>query len=425
MNKENINHSDVDLTSNQVQQCPYSAYKTLRDDAPVYQDPKTGFFIVTRYEYVRELLLDTENFSSSFGAAAQKAESNINSDHVKQGVKLFEEKGWIPAPTLAGRDNPNHKEMRSIFDKAFRNSKIKELETIVEKTSYDLIDAFIDKGSCDWVKEFSVPLPLKIIGVQMGIENEEDLWKIKVSTDAFFHRIGMMLTKEQELEAIEREIEGQHYFQPIFEKLRKNPDDSLLSELVNTEIEEWGRTLNDNELHAEMMADTFVGGSETTTNALSAGIKLLIENPDIWKRLKSDPDKYLKVFVEEVLRLESPVQSLMRTAAKDIIFHGVEIPKGSVVNVRYASANRDERAFDDPEKINLDRKKAGSHMAFGSGTHHCLGAPLARRELWWGFKAALDRFKTINFSQNKNDFTYHPHFLLRALKELHIDFEKE
>ena len=358
MSKENINHSDVDLTSNQVQQCPYSAYKTLRDDAPVYQDPKTGFFIVTRYEYVRELLLDTENFSSSFGAAAQKAESNINSDHVKQGVKLFEEKGWIPAPTLAGRDNPNHKEMRSIFDKAFRPSKIKELETIVEKTSYDLIDAFIDKGSCDWVKEFSVPLPLKIIGVQMGIENEEDLWKIKISTDAFFHRIGMMLTKEQELEAIEREIEGQHYFQPIFEKLRKNPDDSLLSELVNTEIEEWGRPLNDNELHAEMMADTFVGGSETTTNALSAGIKLLVENPDIWKRLKSDPDKYLKVFVEEVLRLESPVQSLMRTAAKDIIFHGVEIPKGSVVNVRYAAANRDERAFDEPEKINLDRKKS-------------------------------------------------------------------
>ena len=425
MSKENINHNDVDLTSNKVQQCPYSAYKTLRDDAPVYQDPKTGFFIVTRYKYVRELLLDTENFSSSFGAAAQKAESNINSDHVKQGVKLFEEKGWIPAPTLAGRDNPNHKEMRSIFDKAFRPSKIKELETIVEKTSYDLIDRFIDKGSCDWVKEFSVPLPLKIIGVQMGIENDEDLWKIKVSTDAFFHRIGMMLTKEQELEAIEKEIEGQHYFQPIFEKLRKNPDDSLLSELVNTKIEEWGRPLNDNELHAEMMADTFVGGSETTTNALSAGIKLLIENPDIWKRLKSDPDKYLKVFVEEVLRLESPVQSLMRTAAKDVIFYGVEIPKGSVVNVRYAAANRDERAFDDPEKINLDRKKAGSHMAFGSGTHHCLGAPLARRELWWGFKAALDRFKTISFSGDKNDFTYHPHYLLRALKELHIDFEKE
>ena len=134
----------------------------------------------------------------------------------------------------------------------------------------------------------------------MGIENEEDLWKIKKSTDAFFHRIGMMLSQEEELETIEREIEGQHYFQPIFEKLRKFPNDTLLSELVNTEIEQWGRTLNDNELHAEMMADTFVGGSETTTNALSAGIKLLIEKKDVWGMLKENSEKYLKVFVEEV-----------------------------------------------------------------------------------------------------------------------------
>jgi cytochrome P450 len=315
--------------------------------------------------------------------------------------------------------------MRSIFDKAFRPSKIKELDSVVENTAYDLIDSFIDDGHCDWVKQFSIPLPLKIIGVQMGIKNEEDLWKIKISTDAFFHRIGMMLTKEEELEAIEREIEGQHYFQPIFERLRREPDESLLSELVNTVIEEWGRPLNDNELHAEMMADTFVGGSETTTNALSAGIRLLIENPDTWIKLKSDPDKYLKVFVEEVLRLESPVQSLMRTTACDINFHGVEMPKGSVVNVRYAAANRDERAFENPDKIDLERKKAGSHMAFGSGIHHCLGAPLARRELWWGFKAVTDRFKNMRFTENKNDFKHHPHYLLRALKELHIEFDKE
>ena len=147
--------------------------------------------------------------------------------------------------------------MRNIFDKAFRPSKIKELEGVVKDTAYDLIDSFIADGSCDWVKQFSIPMPLKIIGVQMGIKSDEDLWKIKISTDAFFHRIGMMLTKEEELEAIEKEIEGQHYFQPIFEKLRKNPDETLLSELVNTVIEEWGRPLNDNELHAEMMAMIF------------------------------------------------------------------------------------------------------------------------------------------------------------------------
>ena len=391
-----FNHEEVDLTDVEIQQCPYDAYKKLREDAPVYQDPKTGFFIVTRYEDVRNVLKDTENFKSSYGRP-EKAEGNINSEHVKKGVQLFKEKGWVPAPTLAGRDDPNHKEMRSIFDQAFRPSKIKELEPNVESLSYELINAFIDDGYCDWVKQFSIPLPLKIIGIQMGIENDEDLWKIKKSTDAFFHRIGMMLTQEEELETIEREIEGQHYFQPIFEKLRECPNDTLLSELVNTKIEEWGRTLNDNELHAEMMADTFVGGSETTTNALSAGIKLLIEKKDVWDMLKDNPDKYLKVFVEEVLRLESPVQSLMRNTHKEVELNGVKIPAGSIINVRYAAANRDENIFENPEEINLERKKAGAHMAFGSGTHHCLGAPLARTELYWGFRAAIDSFDEMWF----------------------------
>ncbi len=417
-----VNEEEIDLTNSEIQQCPYDAYKKLREEAPVYQDPKTGFFIITRYDDVRNVLRDTENFKNSLGAAGQKEGANINSDHVKKGIQLFKDKGWVPAPTLAGRDDPNHKEMRSIFDQAFRPSKIKELEPQVESLAYELINKFSADSYCDWVKQFSVPLPLKIIGIQMGIENEDDLWKIKNSTDAFFHRIGMMLSEEEELETIEREIEGQHYFQPIFEELRKCPNQTLLSELVNTEIEAWGRTLNDNELHAEMMADTFVGGSETTTNALSAGMKILIERKDIWNKLKEDPDKYLKTFVEEVLRLESPVQSLMRNAAKDVELNGVKIPKGSVINVRYAAANRDDKFFENPDEINLERKKAGSHMAFGSGIHHCLGAPLARRELYWGFKAALDSFSEVRFADDKNNFEYHPHYLLRSLKELHIEF---
>jgi cytochrome P450 len=173
-----------------------------------------------------------------------------------------------------------------------------------------------------------------------------------------------------------------------------------------------------------MMADTFVGGSETTTNALAAGMKLLIENKDVWQQLKSDPDRYMKTFIEEVVRLESPVQSLMRFCAKDTqLPSGGVVPAGALVNIRFAAANRDERFFDCPEKIDLNRPKAGAHMGFGSGTHHCLGAPLARRELIWGFTAVVDRFADMDFAPGKNDFSYHPHFLLRSLKELHIVFE--
>ena len=265
-----------------------------------------------------------------------------------------------------------------------------------------------------------VPLILHNIGAGA---KEEDIWRIKAWTDAWVQRLGMMLSEEEERWSVEMEIEAQHYFQPIFERLREKPDDSLISVLVNTVIDGWGRPLNDEELHAEMMADTFVGGSETTTNALAAGMKLLIENKDVWAKLKSDPDKYMRNFVEEVLRLESPVQSLMRFTHKDVELDGVTIPAGSVVNVRYGAANRDERFFECPEKLDLDRPKAGAHMAFGSGTHHCLGAPLARRELTWGFQAVVDRFEDMHFAEGLNDFSYHPHFLLRSLKQLNIEFE--
>lgn len=411
----------INLFDLEVQRCPYDAYKALRDDAPVHNIPGTQMYVVTRYDDVREVLMDPLRFSST----ALDADMRAAPADLERGRKIharFVDKGWLPGAALASRDDPEHKQMRAMFNQAFKPSKIKEIDPQVEGLAFELIDGFLKEGHCDWVKQFCVPLPLFIIGAQMGARRE-DMWKIKGWTDAFFHRISMMLPEDKHMEMIDREIEAQHYFQPIFERLREKPDDSLISVLVNTVIEEWGRPLNDNELHAEMMADTFVGGSETTTNALAAGMKLLIENKDVWHQLKSDPNKYMKTFVEEVVRLESPVQSLMRFTHAEQELAGVTIPKGSVINVRFAAANRDERAFECPEKLDLDRPKAGSHMGFGSGVHHCLGAPLARREMIWGFTAVVDRFEDMWFAKGKNDFTYHPHFLLRSLKELHIEFE--
>ena len=136
------------------------------------------------------------------------------------------------------------------------------------------------------------------------------------------------LSADEKLYYTDLEIEAQHYFQKLFDALRAAPDDSLLSDLVNLEVPGWGRPLSDNELHAEMMQDTFVGGSETTTNAISAGIMLLGKHPRIWQRLKSEPDRYLKTFCEEVVRLETPTQGMMRTAKHDYEIHGTLIPKG-------------------------------------------------------------------------------------------------
>lgn len=398
----------------EIQKCPYEQYKKLRDDHPVYQDPDTGIYHVSRYEDVRYVLSNHELFSGNVrGRAPSERQLKVNN--------RFQERGWVPGPTLISRDEPNHKQMRAMFNEAFRPARINQLDPFVESTARDLFAGIRKAGRCEWVRDFAVPLPLSIIVRQMGADTA-DLWRIKSWTDAFFKRISMMLSEDEEMATVDKEIEAQHYFQPIFERLRERPDDTLLSELVNREIPEWGRTLTDNELHAEMMADTFVGGSETTTNALSAGVKLLAEQPETWEQLKSDPDKYLRTFIEEVLRLESPVQCLLRMATEEVEISGVKLPAGAVIAVRYASANRDERRFDEPEQLDLDRIKPATHLAFGSGAHHCLGAPLARRELWWGFKVLTEEVETLNFAEDKNTFDVHPHFLLRSLKELHIEF---
>ena len=414
---EEINFLDFKL-----QNCPYHAYEMLRDDAPVWIDPTTGFYVITRFEDIRKLLLDTKNFSNDMRGGQGGSREQLDSERAVRMNALYEEKGWVPGATLAGRDDPNHKQMRAMFNEAFKPKKIEGMDSFVRDTAYKLIDAFVAAGQCDWIKQYSVPLPLIVIGQQMGVP-EQDIWKIKAWTDAWVQRLGMMQTEAEEQWSVEMEIEAQHYFQPIFERLRTAPDDTLLSDMVNRVIPEWDRPLTDNELHAEMMADTFVGGSETTTNAIGYGMKLLIENPGVWQQLRSNPDKYLRTFCEEVVRLEGPVQGLFRMAANDIEMHGVLIPKGSMINVRYAAANRDERAFECPADLDLEREKPGRHIGFGSGIHHCLGAPLARRELFWAFQALIDRVDEMRFTPGANSFEVAPNFSLRAMRELHIEFD--
>jgi cytochrome P450 len=113
---------------------------------------------------------------------------------------------------------------------------------------------------------------------------------------------------------------------------------------------------------------------------------------------------------------------LFRVAARDLELHGVPIPKGSTVNVRYAAANRDPEQFENPDELDLERKNAATHLAFGTGTHHCLGAPLARRELHWAFTALLEQTRDVHLAPGQNDFAVAPNYCLRALKQLHVEW---
>lgn len=405
------------LTDPEVQECPFDAYDLLRDEAPVHKDPVTEFYIVSRHEDIRTVLLDPITFSSQ---GKYKTRQQMHPERWARIRKIYADEGWAHVPSLAHLDEPAHKQLRSIWDNAFRPGKINDLEPRIRAIVNSLLDGIIDDGECEFVSQFAVPLPLTVICGLMGAP-ADDIWRIRGWIDAWINQGSLMISEEEEIVEVRKVIEAQHYFQGIIERLRREPDDSLFSEVVNTEIPEWGRKMTDHELQASMFADLFAAGAETTANALASGVKLLVEHPQAWEAIKADR-KNVRTFVEEVLRLESPTQGLTRLTTRDVEMHDVVIPEGSVVHMRFGAANRDERQFECPVDLDVDRKRATTHHAFGGGSHHCVGAPLARRELNVAFSTFADRLDEIRFAPDKNSFNHHRSVTFRGVTELHIEF---
>jgi cytochrome P450 len=208
---------DINLLDVKLQNCPYHAYQMLRDEAPVWLDPVTGFYVVSRFEDIRTILLDKKHFLNNMKGGQGGSRERLDSARADKMTGLYQDRGWVPAATLAGRDDPNHKQMRAMFNEAFRPKKIDSMDPFVRDMAYKLMDAFVEAGHCDLVKQYAVPLPLIVIGQQMGVP-EADIWQIKAWTDAWVQRLGMMQTEAEEQWSVEMEIEAQLYFQPIFEE---------------------------------------------------------------------------------------------------------------------------------------------------------------------------------------------------------------
>lgn len=410
---------DLSLLDHDIQDSPFNFYERLHQESPVFWDAQAGFWVVTRYEDIRYIIKNPETFSSS--DTVELARDRVNPERAERSRKMFEKGGWQPQPTLSLLDDPEHKEVRAIFTKALRASRIREMDPFIRDTAIELVEDFAAKGECEVVSQLAVPLPLIAICSQVGVPIE-DIWQIKRWTDAWMRRFSMMQSDEEEDESVRKEIEFQHYFHQIVQGLKANPNDSILSDLVNMQLSD-GRTLSYEQIVSFLLADFFVGGSETTTNAISEGVLLLCQHPNQYALLCSDLDQYLPLFIEETLRLQSPVQGLYRVTTREVELSGVRIPKGAVLNLRFAAANRDPDQFACPASMDMDRPRVGSHLAFGAGKHACLGAPLARREMFWVFDALLRRCKDLRLAPRKNDLAHMPGLMLRALKELHIEFD--
>jgi cytochrome P450 len=404
---------DYNFLDPQVLECPFEFYKLARRDAPVYHLPGTDIFLVTRHADIRTMLKDTVTFSSNFAHLLTGA-------HEPEDVKALYAGAVAPANTLLTLDPPRHKVYRSLVNKVFSAARVEQMHDYIEEIVDTLIDDFLDRGECEFIAEFASPLPLAVIADQLGIDREL-LPQFKLWSDALAAQLGQMCTKEEQIENAHLIMAYQKYILGVLESRRDQPRDDMISDLVNTEIDD-GRKLNNAEVMS-IVQQFLVAGNETTTSSLAGGLLSLIQQPGQMQELRDDPQK-LRNAVEEILRTETPSAGLWRVVTRDVDFNGTHIPQDSLVMLRYHSANRDEAVFDDAEAFDICRGNATDHIAFGQGTHFCPGAMLARKEMNLALSKLLQRMTNIELVPGKNDLTHWPNMVLRGLKALHIRFDR-
>lgn len=393
---------------------PYQYYKDLRQEAPVFQCPHTGLFMISRYDLIVEACRQPDVFSNQFGGLLRGRHGTAPEviEVAKSGYQIVD--------TMLTADPPRHTRYRALSLKAFTPKRVNETEPFVSKTTNDLIDRFIDKGEVEFMSQFCQPLPLSVIANQLGVP-AEDMPLFRRWSDSFTAQLGGFAGLEGEVAAMKNIVEFQHYFAKKCEEKRATPTADIISDLVHAQVE-GERPLDMSEL-LSILQQLLVAGNETTASTLCEGMYYLISNPAQLKAVTDDP-ALIPNLVEEVLRLSAPTQNMFRVVTKDTTIGGVKIPQGSGVLLRFGSGNRDEAKYGDGESFDVRRDNARTHLAFGYGIHTCLGAALARKEMNVAFPILLKRLKNLRFVAGKNDFKHTPSFVLRGMPKLHIAFDK-
>jgi cytochrome P450 len=397
-----------------VLESPWEYFRALREQAPVFRDPFTGIFHVASYEHVLEAIRDFETFSNRF-APAMGSGSHSTGDEELDRLRAEAVSG---VDTMLTADPPEHRRFRGLVNKAFTPRRVDLLEPGIAKLADELIDAFAADGRFEVLSQFSVLLPLSVIADQLGV-SRADLAKLKRWTDGFTAQLSGLATGEDAREAVRRIVEFQRYFAACIEEAKRAPREDILSDLVRARLE-GERPLDVPEM-LSILQQLLVAGNETTAAAIAEGLLLLVEHPDQQELVREDP-ALVPQLVEEVLRLATPTTNMWRKAKCDAVLGGVAIPAGSMLLLRFASANRDESRFPDPDRFDVRRANATEHLAFGHGIHFCIGANLARKEMQVAFRALLSRLDGLRLSPGFAPPRHKPSVLLRGLAELHLDF---
>ena len=406
--------------------CPYPIFSALRDESPIHFSDKLGTWVCTKYEDIMEILHDTDRFSSLMPTGPRDGRSGFATAMEELAAdpsmaEYFQKflANAANAAVLLNADPPEHRRQRKAVNRAFRPTRLRGMEPMIEEVTSELIQEIVDKGESEFVSEFAVGLPMTIIAVALGVETD-DLATFKRWSDDLVMPVGNPdPTTEKVRDYLISLSEFNEFFGNLLQLRRQDPHEDIISDVATAEVND--EMLNEAEM-LSMLQQFLVAGNETTTKLLTNLMHHLAEEDGLEERLREDPS-LIDNFIEEGLRFEAPVGGLFRMAKEDTMVGETQLREGDHIWLIFAAANRDPDMFSQPDTFSVDRENARDHLAFGHGEHFCIGAMLARLEARIAVEQILERLQNIRLIDGRNNFEYEDTFVLRGLKELHIAFD--
>ncbi|MFF2846293.1 cytochrome P450 [Streptomyces sp. NPDC058001] len=404
---------------------PYPYFDALRARCPVQRENHHDVVMVTGYEEAVQIYNDTDTYSSCVSVTGPFPGFPVplEGDDVSDLIEAHRDE--LPmSDQLPTMDPPTHTDHRALLMRLITPKRLKENEASMGRLADGLVDAFLTEGDGEFIDGFAGPFTLLVITDLLGIP-EEDRAEI---AEALRHGppsgAGIGSTGEGSLAHTPLEYLYGRVTRYI-EDRRRSPREDVLTGLATATFPD-GRVPEVADT-VRVAANLFAAGQETTVRLLGSALKVIAERPDVQRRLRAEPER-IPAFVEEVLRIESPVKGDFRLSRVPSTVGGADLPAGTTLMVLNSAANRDPRQFDDPGDFDMDRANVRRHLAFGRGAHTCPGAPLARAEARVAIERLLDRTTDIRLAEDKHGpedarrFRYVPTFILRGLTRLHLEF---
>jgi cytochrome P450 len=396
----------------EVNTCPFAFYAETRETTPVRDVTRPGArpeFLVSRYEDVVYVTRHPKLFGNDLDEILPPKDSSVLAP---PGRNLK----YDPRPPH--RINPD----RQLAIRPFALSRLRGYEPAIVAVADELIDGFAARGECSFIDEFAAPLPIDVISDMLGISREHRNrvrgWAGGLVGSARRH---IPAGSQSHAQHYRRNEELRTFLTAELEARRAEPREDILSELIAAQRERDGTF--DLPLVRHMAAFLLLGGAKTSGHMIASGLVLLLQHPDILAGLDPTDRRAMEQLVEEILRLESPVQTQPRLARIDTELAGTQIPAGSVILMGLGSANRDTTTFEHSDTFDPTRKNANAQLAFSVGIHFCLGAPLARLEGRIAFERLLTRLTDIQLDPDRSDLTNIDSMNFRGPTRVHITFE--